>query len=59
MARKNPEEVEAKSAEEAPQEVEAPKEKSVTCPGSPTGDHDIFHNEGTDEKYCRYCGKTD
>ncbi len=58
MARKNPEEVEAKSAEEAPQ-VEAPKAKSVACSSSPTGDHDVFHNEGTDEKYCRYCGKTD
>lgn len=28
------------------------------CPPSPTGDHDVFHNEGTGEKYCRYCGKT-
>lgn len=65
MARKqNPEEVESRPAEEAPQ-VEAPREKatkdggSVACQSSPTGDHDIFHNEGTDEKYCRYCGKTE
>jgi len=26
------------------------------CGQSPTGEHDIFHNKGTDEKYCRYCG---
>lgn len=29
------------------------------CPSenSPDGTHQIFHNEGTDERYCRFCGK--
>ena len=45
---------------EAPKETpkRAPKEAKKDCPSSPTGTHDIFHNEGTDEKYCRYCGDT-
>lgn len=50
--------------EEGPKEESPPVEKEtaakkVACPSSPTGDHDIFHNVGTDERYCRYCGKTD
>jgi len=35
------------------------KSKKDTCAQSPTKEHDMFHNEGTDETYCRYCGKTD
>lgn len=42
--------------EEAP--AEAAPESKKECPSSPTGEHDMFHNEGTDETYCRYCGKT-
>ena len=37
-------------------EPENPK-KSKKCVQSPTHEHDYFHNEGTDETYCRYCGK--
>jgi len=43
--------------EEKPQAKEAKTEKAE-CPSSPTHKHDMFHNEGTDETYCRYCGKT-
>lgn len=39
-------------------ESENPK-KSKKCVQSPTKEHDYFHNEGTDETYCRYCGKTE
>ena len=46
-----------KSTEEAPAKT-APEPKKTECPSSPTGSHDMFHNEGTDETYCRYCGKT-
>lgn len=47
-------------ATETAAEPEAAPEKtaSVECPSSPTKEHDMFHNEGTDETYCRYCGKT-
>ena len=37
-------------------EPENPK-KSKKCVQAPTHEHDYFHNEGTDETYCRYCGK--
>ena len=33
------------------------KSKKGVCVQSPTKEHDMFHNEGTDETYCRYCGK--
>jgi hypothetical protein len=56
MSEDKKEEVEATPAEEAPP---APKQKSVACSGSPTGEHDVFHNEATDEKYCKYCGYTE
>jgi hypothetical protein len=60
MSKDRKEEVEAPPAEVAPPVEEAPVEtKSVTCSGSPTGEHDVFHNEATDEKYCRYCGYTE
>jgi len=37
---------------------ETPKKtKKSACVQSPTREHDYFHNEGTDETYCRYCGK--
>ncbi len=53
---------EEKPSEEAPAEA-APKitpepASKTECPSSPTQEHDMFHNEGTDETYCRYCGKT-
>ena len=47
-------ETETKPEETAPTE----KTVAVECPSSPTKEHDMFHNEGTDETYCRYCGKT-
>jgi len=43
---------------EAEKTPEADPESKKECPSSPTGEHDMFHNEGTDETYCRYCGKT-
>lgn len=55
---------EEKPTEEAPAEATAEPEKAPDpaskseCPSAPTGEHDMFHNEGTDETYCRYCGKT-
>jgi len=57
---------EEKPTEEAPAEAapesipeSAPQTAAdVKCPSAPTGEHDMFHNEGTDETYCRYCGKT-
>jgi len=41
-------------------EPEPTKQILSDCPSglSPDGKHDMFHNEGTDEVYCRYCGKT-
>ena len=35
------------------------KESKRECPheSSPVGKHDFFFNEGTEETYCRYCGK--
>ena len=47
------------ATQEAPVVEEVTNESAKECPASPTGDHDVFHNEGTDEKYCKYCGKTD
>jgi len=53
---------EKKPTEEAPEAIsEEPTKQVLTdCPSasSPDGNHDMFHNEGTDETYCRYCGKT-
>ena len=52
-----------KSEEKTPAEEskpEKPKKTSKTeCPSesSPDGKHGPFHNEGTDEDYCRYCGQ--
>jgi len=49
------------NAQEAPAEKTAeadPEPSKKECPSSPTREHDMFHNEGTDETYCRYCGKT-
>jgi len=52
---------EKKPTEEAPAEKTAqadPEPSKKECPSSPTGEHAMFHNEGTEETYCRYCGKT-
>ena len=59
MSEDNGKNEESTTAEVESPKVKAPKEKSVACPSSPTGEHDVFHNEGTDEKYCRYCGHTE
>lgn len=48
---------------EAPKPKESPKPKKtakVECPSpsSPDGKHSDFFNEGTEETYCRFCGRT-
>ena len=43
----------------APEPTSETPKKSKKCVQSPTKEHDMFHNEGTDETYCRYCGKTE
>jgi len=56
-----PTEGDAPTTEEAPTEKTPqadPEPAKTECPQSPTKEHDMFHNEGTDETYCRYCGKT-
>ncbi len=42
-----------------PETTSSPKKSSKgKCPNgaSPDGKHKMFHNEGTDETYCIYCG---
>jgi len=48
----------AQETAEATPEAAPEQAANVECSGSPTSKHDMFHNEGTDETYCRYCGKT-
>lgn len=48
---------EAPAEEPKPEKKPKAESKSSECPQSPTHEHDFFHNEGTDETYCRYCGK--
>lgn len=56
-----PTEGDAPTTEEAPAEKTPqadPEPEKTECPSSPTKEHDMFHNQGTGEIYCRYCGKT-
>lgn len=43
-----------------PQKEKPKRESKRECPSesSPDGKHSFFFNEGTEETYCRYCGKS-
>jgi len=50
---------EAPSTEPAPEAPKPKKEVKKECPSpsSPDGRHSDFFNEGTEETYCRFCGR--
>ena len=58
MSQDEPTKDNAKEIESIKKEIEDVKTQvaKADCNQSPTGDHDLFFNERTEDTYCRYCG---